>query len=274
MRKLRCLGKLALAVMLCVTLGAVWLPAAPALAATDCTAFAGAGTESDPYIVDDEKTLDAVRHCQQAGTHFKLTADISLAGVDWVPIPDFAGVLDGNGHAVTGLTVDADPDEPAGLFANIAKTAVVRNLTLRNVSITGDAAAGALAGQSSGEISDVRVTSGTVTSTGDDVGGLVGVNRGTIRGASAAVSVSGAARVGGLVGINWQGQTLIQCSQSAGKGVSGSPRTSPARAAATYGLRSAAVSSRHSVDCCCGGAVHGLASSCEGPASCRPFTMA
>lgn len=244
MRKLRCLGKLALAVMLCVTLGAVWLPAAPALAATDCTAFAGAGTESDPYIVDDEKTLDAVRHCQQAGTHFKLTADISLAGVDWVPIPDFAGVLDGNGHAVTGLTVDADPDEPAGLFANIAKTAVVRNLTLQNVSITGDAAAGALAGQSSGEISDVRVTSGTVTSTGDDVGGLVGVNRGTIAGASAAVSVSG------------------------------SPRTSPARAAATYGLRSAAVSSRHSVDCCCGGAVHGLASSCEGPASCRPFTMA
>ena len=72
----------------------------------------------------------------------RLTADIDLTGFRWVPIgfgdSEFAGVFDGCGHTVRGMTLQKDGPGNYGLFGAVSGT--VQNLTvageIRNV--TGD----------------------------------------------------------------------------------------------------------------------------------------
>ena len=82
-----------------------------------------------------------------------LTADISLEGTDFAPIPTFGGSFDGGGHTISGLSLTQSLS-PAGLFGTLQPTAVVKNLTVQ----------------------------GTVTPGGDglSVGGIVGENHGGV----------------------------------------------------------------------------------------------
>ncbi|MBC7701164.1 GLUG motif-containing protein [Aquabacterium sp.] len=69
-------------------------------------------------------------------------------------------------------------------------------------NVTGAEAVGGLVGyNTNGDIRD-SFADGTVTSTGNQVGGLVGLNRGTIDASHATGAVSGNANLGGLAGIN------------------------------------------------------------------------
>lgn len=118
------------------------------------------------------------------GKTVELTADISLEGADFSPIPIFGGVFDGNGHTISGLSISGGC--PAGLFGIV---------------------------QPGGEVRNLRVT-GRVSPSGeaDTLGGLAGINHGTIAGCSFQGTVSGGARVGGLVGVNETDGQLINCS--------------------------------------------------------------
>lgn len=72
--------------------------------------------------------------------NFYLDKDINLSAInDWVPIANFSGVLDGNHHKITGLTlsVSANTDASAGLFVNISG-ATVRNLELDGFAVLAD----------------------------------------------------------------------------------------------------------------------------------------
>lgn len=185
----------------------------------DTTAYAaaesfagGTGTAEDPFqisqpghlvllhemLVKEEKEINFDDTYVKG--NFILTADISLNDTadfenwatkapkyGWTPIGlgvssnSFAGVLDGNGHKITGLFMDMDGantdyDDDYGLFAELNGT--VKNLTV--------------------EKSFIRV-SGNTTNVGTVAGSIF---NGTVENCQADTTIAlyGAANAGGLVG--------------------------------------------------------------------------
>lgn len=138
----------------------------------------------------------------------------------------FNGILDGNGglgvmSTLSNLSLTGRASN-VGLFPEIGSTGIVRNLVLDNVTVSAGAngiAIGAIAGINNGLISNVTVTSGSVTGgsfQGISAGGLVGQNNGTITQSFSAVGVTvanGAAGAlwnyaGGIAGQNRAGATI------------------------------------------------------------------
>ncbi len=117
--------------------------------------------------------------------------------------PRFVGSLDGQYHVIRGLTIHRPAiDAWVGLFGKTGG-AVVQNLGMADVSITGTQEVGGLIGLSQGAVvSNVYVT-GSVSGTGT-VGGIIGAMQGGILSnayASADVSSTGL-YVGGVLGGN------------------------------------------------------------------------
>lgn len=114
-----------------------------------------------------------------------LDVDLDLGDAPIHPIPTFGGVFDGGGHSITGLRLATDGSNQ-GLFRYI---------------------------QASGQVKDLHVSGSIETETGSSqLGGLAGVNRGSITGCSFSGSVSGKNRIGGLVGYNYG--SIRNCSVS------------------------------------------------------------
>jgi len=133
----------------------------------------------------------------------------------------FAGALDGNGHTLRNLTVNLPEGGGVGMFGTLAKTGVVRNLTLEDATVTGRGGVGALVGANFGYIADckasVRVVGRLAT------GGLVGGHAGQVVNCHVRGEVSGQAAVGGLAG-DMNGivrDSSADMRVSAGKGVGG-----------------------------------------------------
>ncbi len=145
--------------------------------------------------------LEAIR--QDLSGNYRLTADIDLSGIEWIPLGDdqaaFTGILDGNGHTVSNVTVNQSAMYYAGLIGN--NKGNILSLSLTNVRISGHIYTGGLAGYNSGRIEACHVD-GNVTGV-IDTGGLVGYNYGgVIEGSSATggLAVGTSSHVGGLVG--------------------------------------------------------------------------
>jgi hypothetical protein len=56
---------------------------------------------------------------------YHLVEDIDLSGAEWIPIPNFSGMLYGQGHIVSGMTVQGV--DSAGLFSSVGD-AVIRDI--------------------------------------------------------------------------------------------------------------------------------------------------
>ena len=128
-------------------------------------------TASDLARLAEESVMDT----WSTGVTVVLDDDISLDGDDFVPIPFFDGVFDGQGHGVYHLSI-TETRSPSGLFRETGPHAVIR---------------------------DLRV-SGTVTPDGDSAvaGGIVGYNRGSVVNCSFSGQVYAEAQAGGVVGLN------------------------------------------------------------------------
>lgn len=142
-----------------------------------------------------------------------LEADISLAGVDFLPIATFGGTFDGRGHVISGLKITGSVS-PAGLFGILQESALVRDLTVSGtVAPSGDNdAAGGIAGRSFGKL--VNCTVRGVVSGSSRLGGVVGLNEagGQLINCSFQGAVTGEHYVGGIVG--WNAGSVIQCVNS------------------------------------------------------------
>lgn len=144
-----------------------------------------------------------------AGKTVRLASHLDLNGLAWTPIgcaenSSFRGVFDANGYTVMNLSVGSE-QEPygacAGLFGYLGSDgALVRNLILEDVSVYGSDCAGGLVGRCEGSVSDSQA-SGFVSGT-NDVGLLLGkISSGdVIRCASLGTVSASGERVGGLVG--------------------------------------------------------------------------
>ena len=113
----------------------------------------GIGTVDNPFLVSNEtqfRNIGATNRLvyEQYGSQrqidyaFKLTENIILTG-DWTPFEyKFSGYLDGNGKSITyHMNLDADDlndSRRQGLFKSIDNGGQVRNLILKNCSITTD----------------------------------------------------------------------------------------------------------------------------------------
>ena len=141
------------------------------------TKFAGgSGTEADPYMIATGGDLQQIKSAPAAC--YKLANDIDCAGIDFYPIDEFTGVLDGDGHVVKNLSLISKPNKRNGLFAYTSK-ATIRNLDFYNVSmlLSGGYEAGviaATAGQTTIENVHVRRLKATGESFSGEFGGIVG----------------------------------------------------------------------------------------------------
>lgn len=180
---------------------------------TTASEFAGGdGSKENPYEVATAAQLNNVR--KYLNQHFRQTENIDLnvapynQETGWEPIGisgnPFAGTYDGNGFTISNLFIDlqAKNENYVGLFG-YADHADIRNVRMLDVNVTGQYQVGGLAGEIG---SDGAVTSCYATGqvAGDeDVGGLVGLNQGTITGCYASATVNGKwGYVGGLAGEN------------------------------------------------------------------------
>ncbi len=127
---------------------------------------------------------------------------------------NFTGSFDGQGHTITGLTINRAGTNYVGLFG-YTNGATISNVTLSGGSITGNDDVGALIGYMDGGSVSSASASATISgvSTGEaNTGGLIGaVDGGVVSGSSASGSVTGAGyQVGGLVGYLFNGGTITQ----------------------------------------------------------------
>ncbi len=159
-----------------------------------------------------------------AGQYF-LTCDIDLAAAgitNFTPIANFAGAFDGNGHVIKNLTI-SQTTSGVGLFAEVVSGSVVRNLGLTNVSVVGGSKTGGLVGQcdAGAQIINCYVT-GSISSTSNYVGGLIGYNYGTVSKCYTRGTVTTSANwSGGLIGYSTGTSAVVSLSCSSAS-VSGS----------------------------------------------------
>ena len=178
----------------------------------------GCGTEEDPYLV-----YEAI-HMQMIGAnerdwdkHYKLMADIDMSaytGTGFNMIgrcyygESFLGVFDGGGHTISNFTFDSNDVNCVGLFGSIGYSGYDTNAKVRNLGLVDpniDAGTGLLVGSlvgslARGAIINCYVEGGSVSGR-NYVGGLVGGNSfGEISNSCSSSSVTGASKVGGLVG--------------------------------------------------------------------------
>ena len=138
-------------------------------------------------------------------------------GTGWVPIGGAGSTLDaqaytvknpftanfeGNGHTVSHLFIGTDTILLVGLFGFAGSSSNIRNLGLIDADVSGPELAAGLVGLNRGKIRGSYVT-GRVSGV-HNVGGLAGINNlsAEIRGSYATSHVSGDDDVGGLVGDN------------------------------------------------------------------------
>ena len=134
---------------------------------------------NEKHISTAEELMELSVNCAldkwSEGLTVVLDNDIDLAGVDFYPIPTFSGVFDGGGHTIKNMKT-ATNGSHQGLFRYIQEEGTVKNLNVE----------------------------GTVSPEGsqNQVGGIVGVNYGTIENCSFNGTSKGLNHVGGICGEN------------------------------------------------------------------------
>ena len=169
----------------------------------------GEATEPD-YTIDAEghytvytaKGLKAWAEAARGGywrnpVNCTLDADIDMTKESWTAIRLndgglYTGVIDGNGHTITGLT-------DCLLHQN---NGTVRNLTFIEPNISSSFYAGAVTSYNEGTIENCHVVGGSIESTWYQSGGIAGIHaaRRAIRACSSTATVTSNENAGGIVG--------------------------------------------------------------------------
>jgi len=196
----------------------------------------GTGKPEDPFVIENAAQLNEVRNFPTA--HFILNSSIDLSeitvadkvyndGKGWEPIGSenepFKGSFDGKGNRIVNLNINRPDEDDIGLFGTI-ENAVLCNIVLENVNVSGQNNVGALVGSvMGGSVDNCQVINGSVQGA-LSIGGMIGSNYlGEITSSYAEVEVVGSKGpyllysmfVGGLAGYNEGG--IIADSHAEGK---------------------------------------------------------
>jgi hypothetical protein len=204
----------------------------------------GTGSPENPFQVETLEQLQTIGLPANLDKHFIQAVDINSSqsitwndGKGFIPIGDFQdkfqGSYDGNGYKIINLFINRPEDPFAGLFG-VTENAVLKNITLDSIDISGKlsgslvyflgegsivsnvlvngsvssiSGSGGIVYQNMGLILE-SISNATVTSSNPGAmvsfpaGGLAGLNSGSIKGSAATGLVSGRGPVGGLIGYN------------------------------------------------------------------------
>ena len=175
-------------------------------------------TEDGTYLVSSAAGLYAwAKQVSTIGaTSCKLLKDITLpapaeGGSNWTSVILNSGTFDGNGHSISGITINLSDDAQMGgglfgfgngFFAFIENKAIVKNLGLKiNITGKGDCIGG-IAGRNRGTIVACYVSGTIDVEYGIETGGVIGRNDGILTGCYFTGSVKGELSVGGVTGSN------------------------------------------------------------------------
>lgn len=149
-----------------------------------------AGTESNPYLIDSVESLMAFSADVNSGNSYsgktvRLTQDIDMAGIQWIPIglPDgdhfFYGIFDGDGHVIKNLTaIDDSMSNDLGFFGMLGGTVI--NLGIEGGELRGNCCGVISVGAASVEARIVNCYVRGVTVNGVRAGGIVDDFDGTV----------------------------------------------------------------------------------------------
>ncbi len=205
----------------------IWLMSTTVMYGYRLPSFSGGeGSEANPYQIAtlaDLNTLSTTTAHWVAGRYFKQTADIDASSTSTLnsngaggyygfsPIGNnlttFQGNYNGQGFTITGLYINRPTIDFVGLFG-YPETGEIKNIGLLNVAITGKDCVGGLVGINFGTVSKCYST-GSVNGN-SHVGGLLGENEATIINCYSTGSIVGImTNIGGLIGFN--GGTINNC---------------------------------------------------------------
>ena len=157
--------------------------------------------EGGYYVINDVADFkQLLAFGQNATLKFRLKNDLDLGDEPNFHIPYLAGEFDGNDHKIFNLSLDYDLVSPLGLFGYLARGGKVTQVGVENVNVTGTLDVGGLAGINRGTVSNSHST-GSVTGN-EDVGGLAGYSAGAVSNCYSTGSVTGNEDISGLVGFN------------------------------------------------------------------------
>ena len=179
----------------------------------------GNGTQSNPYKISSASQLAYLAEIVNNGDwhsdqiYYKLTSDIDLNGLEWIPIGSndsydhhFSDVFDGTGHIITGLRINT-VDSYQGLFGEVSG-GKIKNVNIKDSYVRGGERVGGLVGSISSGLIDNCSVSGTVIGTGY-LGGICGTSGSAISNCTNHAKVVGTDwYVGGIVG---RGSTTYRC---------------------------------------------------------------
>ncbi len=183
--------------------------------------YKGDGSLKDPYEVYTVEDLEAVgvvtsERSNALEAYYELKNNIDLSekynedGESWNPIGQvngkrnkFAGTFNGAGFTISGLYQNTDI-EGTGLFSELDVAGWITNLILTNVNIyTTTQRTAAVVGYCKGNVFNVAVIGGSITTTANRCGSITGhmYDNGIINSTYADVTItSSAANAGGIVG--------------------------------------------------------------------------
>ena len=169
----------------------------------------GSGTSRDPFLVKNAADLAKVgsgsNGCDTDKDYLQ-TADITLdappqGSSNHTPITNFSGTYDGGGFSISGVEIVSSAAMQG--FFGVTQTAIIRRIHLTEAKITATSMFfhGGLIGYALDTVVTDASFAGTVTSPGDNVGGLIGGAAGSaVRRSFSSGTVLGADNVGGLIG--------------------------------------------------------------------------
>lgn len=194
--------------------GAAFLTALALLCTLALPAAAAADTVTISSVQDFVQfSKQCTRDTWSRGITVELTADLDLSDQAITPVPIFQGTFHGNGHTISGLSLETKGSK-MGLFRTLSASAVVEDLTVEGTLCPQGSAnqAGLLAGENFGTVRRCTVW-GSVTGQ-EAIGGLVGYNgeSGSLISCSSDADVTGVYNVGGIAGENLG--TVERCSNT------------------------------------------------------------
>ncbi|MDR9467747.1 MAG: GLUG motif-containing protein [Marinospirillum sp.] len=162
------------------------------------------GSIIDYTVVNDQASLQAMNNNKSG--NYALGFDLTLTG-EWTPIGDlngmFKGRFDGLGHSLFNLKINQEATNDIGFFGATYNNSIVQNINLIDANISGNNNVGGLIGRAQGTFIANTSTSGLISATEHNSGGLIGFITGTgavIKNSNSSSTVEGKNKVGGLVG--------------------------------------------------------------------------
>ena len=107
------------------------------------------------------------------GASFNIENGELQKGENFEPIPNFNGVLDGNGYSIKNLYIKTESSVIA-LISNINTQGTVKNLVIDNAYIEGISTIGSIAGRNCGTISNCISQNAKITGSGKNAGTVIG----------------------------------------------------------------------------------------------------